>query len=248
MLSIDLSNYCSKQCSFCYNHSHHEGNVDWQTGEIIAFAKDCIVHGVRAISLGGGEPFEYPGIFEVIKALQPLAYLSITTNGLPLEHAEVWQQLEACRPDKIHVTIHFPDNATEVARVISLIKRLQSKTDIKPGVNLLVSANTIEYCKNVFSQLRNILSPEQIILVPQRFANTPTPAQLSSVSGGEPFQSPSCLLQCTRPQNFASVSWDKRVNSCSFAGGKEKLTSLDYNGLSAALDRVKFGSCLPSKN
>ncbi|MFA6779974.1 MAG: radical SAM protein [Paludibacteraceae bacterium] len=244
MLSIDLSNYCTKQCSFCYNHSHRQGNVEWQTEEVIAFAKDCIVHGVKSISLGGGEPFEYQGIFDVIKALQPLVYLSVTSNGLPLTKSEIWEQLTSCRPDKIHVTIHFPDNSAEVTRVTALTKRLQHETNIKPGVNLLVSASTIGHCKDAFRQLREFLSPEQIILVPQRFADTPTPSQLSSVSNGEPFQSPSCLLLCSRPQSFASVSWDKRVNSCSFAGGKEKLSSLDFRGLTEALSKVKFSSCL----
>ena len=70
-LSIDLSNYCSKQCSFCYNHSTKEGNTLWKPSEVIAFASDCVKNGVKAVSLGGGEPFEYDGVFEVIDALYP---------------------------------------------------------------------------------------------------------------------------------------------------------------------------------
>lgn len=70
--------------------------------------------------------------------------------------------------------------------------------------------------------------PEQIILVPQRFSQTPTPKQLSEITAGQPFKSPSCLLECKVPGNFVSVSWDKRVNFCSFAQGKEPLRSMDY--------------------
>ena len=62
LLSIDLSNYCSKQCEFCYNHSTREGNVMWTPAEVVSFAKDCVANGVKAISLGGGEPFEYDGV------------------------------------------------------------------------------------------------------------------------------------------------------------------------------------------
>jgi hypothetical protein len=40
------------------------------------------------------------------------------------------------------------------------------------------------------------------------------------------------------------LTWDKKVNSCSFASGKEPLESLDYNGLEQALRRVKWGSCI----
>jgi len=56
----------------------------WTPSEVISFAKDCVANGIKAISLGGGEPFEYDGVFEVISALQPIVYLSATSNGLPL--------------------------------------------------------------------------------------------------------------------------------------------------------------------
>ena len=103
LLSIDLSNYCTKQCPFCYNHSTKEGNVMWKPEEVIAFAKDCVQHGVQAVSLGGGEPFEYDGILDVIDALTPVCHLSVTTNGLPLVRPDgiSWKTLKEHQPDKI---------------------------------------------------------------------------------------------------------------------------------------------------
>ena len=71
----------------------------------------------------------------------------------------------------------------------------------------------------------------------------PTPKQLAAVAAGKPFQSPSCLLACKRPENFCSVSWDKKVCSCSFAPCKEPLETLDYMGLMEALANVKWRSC-----
>lgn len=242
LLSIDLSNYCSKQCPFCYNHSTREGNTLWKPSEVIDFASDCIKHGVKAVSLGGGEPFEYDGVFEVIDALYPLCYLSVTSNGLPLEDEGVWQKLQKCKPDKIHITIHQPDNEKEVQRVESLLPRIES-IGIKPGLNLLVGADKVEAAAIVYNRMMKILKSDQIILVPQRFSNTPTSKQLASVAEGKPFQSPSCLLKCQRPTNFCSVSWDKKVNSCSFAPNKEPLETFDYNGLIKALDAVKWEKC-----
>ena len=242
LLSIDLSNYCSKQCSFCYNHSTRQGNTLWKPDEVIAFASDCVEHGVKAVSLGGGEPFEYDGIFTVIGALYPKCYLSITSNGLPLEEANILRQLEHCKPDKIHITIHHPDDSHEVDRVEALLPRLAA-IDIKPGLNLLVGADNIDAAQEVYHRFLKQLASDQVILVPQRFSNTPTPKQLSSVAGGTPFQSPSCLLGCHRPSNFCSVSWDKKANSCSFAGGKKSLETLNYQGLIAALNKVNWKSC-----
>lgn len=243
LLSIDLSNYCSKQCSFCYNHSRKEGNTMWQPQEVISFALDCIAHGIKAVSLGGGEPFEYDGVFRIIDELFPKAYLSVTSNGIPLENDSVWNNLCNHKPDKIHITIHNPDDGWEVERVVNRIKKLDT-IGIKPGVNMLVGADKINYCRDVYEFVASFLSPEQIILVPQRFNNTPTPKQLALITRNKPFQSPSCLLKCNPPTNFVSVSWDKKVNSCSFAKGKETLETLDYEGLTNALKRVNFESCM----
>lgn len=242
LLSIDLSNYCSKQCSFCYNHSTRVGNTLWKPQEVIGFATDCIRHGVKAVSLGGGEPFKYKGVFEVIDALYPQCYLSVTSNGLPLENTETWQRLVKHKPDKIHITIHHPDDAEEVERVERLVKRIGG-IGIKPGVNLLVGADRVDEASAVYRRLCQVLGNEQIILVPQRFSNTPSPKQLSKVAGGMPFQSPSCLLGCKRPTDFCSVSWDKKVNSCSFAQGKVPMETLDYNGMMQALGKVEWKSC-----
>ena len=214
----------------------------WKPSEVIDFASDCIAHGVKAVSLGGGEPFEYNGVFEVIDALYTKCYLSLTSNGLPLEDPEIWNMLEQHKPDKIHVTIHQPDNEKEVNRVEALLPRIEA-IGIKPGLNLLVGADKIEAATKVFQRMTKILDNDQIILVPQRFSNTPTPKQLASVAGGKPFQSPSCLLACKRPENFCSVSWDKKVNSCSFAPNKIALESIDFKGLSEALSKVNWKRC-----
>ena len=215
----------------------------WEPHEVISFCSDCIENGIKAVSLGGGEPFEYDGIFEIIDSLYPKCYLSITTNGLPLMKEEVWNKLMLHKPDKVHITIHNPDNNSEVERVMAQIKRLK-ETGIKPGVNLLVSADKVDAAKGVYSKLKEIINADQIIVIPQRFSNTPTPKHLSVVAGGKPFQSPSCLLGCKRPTEFVSVSWDKKVNSCSYAPNKDNLKTLDYKGLTDALKNVNWKSCL----
>lgn len=243
MLSIDLSNFCTKQCPFCYNHSDIKGNVLWKSEEIIALAKDCVNNGVKAVSLGGGEPFEYDGIFQIIDAIQPIAYLSVTTNGLPLLSDDLWQALLKHKPDKIHITIHNPDNDKEVQRVFKQIKNL-SATGITVGVNLLVASDKLADCRNAYANLRTILSQKQIILVPQRFSKTPTPKQLAHVTDNEQFQAPTCILECRAPEDFCSVSWDKKVNFCSYAGGKQPLEDLTYQGVINALNKVVFQSCL----
>lgn len=242
-ISIDLSNYCTKQCDFCYNHSTKEGNVLWTVEELIPFILDLHEHGIEAVSFGGGEPFEYDGIFKLISGLMSEMYVSVTSNGLPLENESVFAELLENKPDKIHITIHHPENKEEVDRVIRLVKKI-SEVGIKSGVNLLVSDfNAIE-AKSVYDELlSNGITSDRIILIPRRFTCMPTPKQLSEVAGGKPFQSPSCLTGCKKPTEFCSVSWDKKVNWCSYASGKQPINELSYKGLMDSLNQVKFGCC-----
>lgn len=243
IISIDISNFCSKQCDFCYNRSNNQGCSLWKPQEVIDFGMDCVANGVKAISLGGGEPLEYVGVFDIISALREACYLTITSNGLPLEDRHVYEKLIEAKPDKIHISIHYPHIASEMKRVIRQIKQLQN-TSIKPGVNLMVSQNQLAASREAYIQLRKILSPEQIILIPQRFSNIPTSKEVASISGGEPFQSPSCLTKCEAPTQFCSVTWDKLASYCSFSSGKAPLEMLNYKGLCAALDKSQFISCM----
>lgn len=242
LLSIDLTNHCTKQCPFCYNYSGEQGHSLWQPSEVIDFAKDCIVNGVKAISLGGGEPFEYEGIFQIIEELYPLCYLSITSNGLPLNKSKIINSLKINKPDKIHLSIHFPESTTEVERVEKQLELIKS-LDIKPGINLLVSKKNIQKAKDAYETLSKILTPDQIIIIPLRFSNTPSPTQLTEITKGRPFQSPSCLLGCKKPDNFCSVTWDKKVNWCSFAKEKVQLGNISYKGLVDSLKQIKFIPC-----
>ncbi|MBR5934489.1 MAG: hypothetical protein IK002_10940 [Treponema sp.] len=124
-----------------------------------------------------------------------------------------------------------------------MVKKIAAK-GIKSGVNLLVSDFNLEQAKQVYSDLlSNDITSDRIILIPRRFTCEPTPKELSAIAGEKPFQSPSCLTGCKQPTEFCSVSWDKKVNWCSYAPGKQPIKELTYNGLMEALNKVQFGCC-----
>lgn len=242
-ISIDLSNYCSKQCDFCYNHSTKEGNVMWTVEELIPFVLDLHKHGIDAVSFGGGEPFEFDGIFDLISGLMDEMYVSVTSNGLPLENDAVFFQLIKNKPDKVHITVHHPENTAEVERVIAMVKKIAVE-GIKSGVNLLVSDFNSDKAKEVYAQLiAKGITSDRIILIPRRFSHEPESKQLSDISNGQPFQSPACLTGCNKPNEFCSVSWDKKVNWCSYATGKQPLSELSFKGLMDSLNKIDFGCC-----
>jgi MoaA/NifB/PqqE/SkfB family radical SAM enzyme len=242
-LSIDLSNRCSKQCDFCYNSSNSNGSEAWTPKEIITLLKDCAENGLQAISLGGGEPFEYNGIFEIISTMTPLLFVSVTTNGLPLRNKITWDCLLQNKPDKIHVTIHNPENEDEISHALFLVQALK-KENIRSGINLLVSSDKVEKTKRLFRQLEiNGISRKEIILIPRKYSLQPTPQEIAEIAENKPFQSPSCLTFCKPSERFASISWDKKINYCSYSPSKMPLQELSYRGIIDALHTINFETC-----
>jgi len=243
-LSIDLSNRCSKACDFCYNRSFAGGEVVWQPQEVIDLVKDCVKNDLQAVSLGGGEPFEYEGVFGIISTLVPLLFVSVTTNGLPLKNKKIWKKLLKDKPDKIHFTIHHPECEEEISNALSFIDILKHE-NIKTGINLLVHSDKIQETKQLIQQLTQMgILRKEIIFVPRRFSLQPTPQQLVEVAGNEPFQSPSCLLACQPSELFCSISWDKQVNFCSYSPSKAPLQEISHKGIIKALNSINFKSCM----
>lgn len=245
LISIDLSNYCSKACEFCYNKSNPIAKIQWQPEEVISFALNCAENGVKAISLGGGEPFEYEGIFQIVSALVPKLFVSITTNGLPLMDKSVFDKLSNNKPDKIHISIHHPENHDELKRTLFLIRKI-SKLDIKTGINLLVNANQLENTRKAVQWLyKKGISVNQIIFIPLKGTSTPSTKQIAYVAGTENFQSTFCLTECKRSNRFCSVTFDKKVSVCSYTETKEQLDDSTYLSLTNALNKIRtFKSCM----
>src|SRR5918999_895213 len=126
LISIELTNRCAKACWFCYNHSLPEGETRWTVDEVVGFVRDCAANGVKAVSFGGGEPLQYPGLFDVLEHLDGTLFRSLTTNGLLL-HGQTLDRLVVSRPNKVHVSIHFPDRTHEVSRVIDQVAELETR-------------------------------------------------------------------------------------------------------------------------
>lgn len=242
-VAIDLTNSCSKNCSFCYNKSHSDGDTLWKPKEVVSFALDCFENSVEAFSLGGGEPLEYGGIFEIIDSIKEYLYTTVTSNGLRLLDKAFFDEFTHHLPDKIHISIHYPEDEKEVNRVISMVKKLE-EYPVKSGINLLVSTKNISESKHVLRKLEeNNIGRDRIIVLPMKYRFSPSKKEMIAVTEGKPFQSPSCLLGCKRPLSYCSVTWNKMVSPCSYSPSKEELKDISFDGLMKALSKVEFMSC-----
>jgi hypothetical protein len=242
-VSIELTQRCKKACWFCYSKSHPKGGTEFRPEEVTAFARDLAAHGVRAVSFGGGEPVEYDGIFDILYDLRGVLFRSLTTNGLPLRDDRVVAALAAAAPDKVHISIHFPDRESEVRRVISQVAMLETR-GIRSGVNLLVARSCLTAAREAVRHLDAAgIGPDRRVLLPMRGQDTPSAAEVARVAGGSAFQSMTCLTACGKSPRFCAVGWDKTVAWCSYTRERRPLDSLTHAGLTTALAKLGVTFC-----
>lgn len=243
-LSIELSQHCTKACWFCYSHSTAAGSTKWTAEELIAFVRDCAAHGVQAVSFGGGEPLQSPLLWPVLEALRGQLFRSFTTNGLPLLDATTFDRVRKARPDKVHLSIHFPGRAAEVQRVIEQVHNL-TEAGIRSGINLLVQRSTLAASRDAARRIHDAgIDNGRIVYLPMRGQDTPTPDQLAAVAGG-PFQSMTCLSGCAASPRFCSIGWDRSVAWCSYTRSRRALAKPTYASMLDALLGLPLDYCGP---
>lgn len=242
LLSIELTNRCSKACSFCYNHSGPEGETAWRVEELVPFLDDCARNGLKAVSFGGGEPLQYAGLFELLKRLDGLLFRSLASNGLLL-HGDLFEKLVDSRPDKVHLSIHFPERGHEVERVIRQAHEL-TRRGVRSGINFLVARPNLRQAAEAAEQVRaGGIGNDRITYLPLRGRDTPTPEELGEVAGREPFQSMTCLTTCAISPRFASLGWDRTVAWCSYTETRRALPELSYASLEGVLRPLGLTYC-----
>jgi hypothetical protein len=190
------------------------------------------------VSLGGGEPLEYPELFDVLERLRGVLFRSLTTNGLLLDEPTL-AQLAGVQPDKVHVSIHFPADADHA---IAKAKALAAR-GIRSGINLLVARSHLEAAAATAAKVRAAgIGNDRIVYLPMRGQDTPAPTELARVAGAR-FQSMTCLARCGASPRFASMAWDRTVAWCSYTKARRPLGELTYRGLLAALDGLGLDFC-----
>lgn len=242
-ISLEPSRFCSKGCAFCYNGSSPRGRDGFSAREVISLARDCAEHGVRFLSIGGGEPLEWQGLFEALDALRGVLGRSLTTNGLELvKRPALFEELARVKPDKVHVSIHAVENQREVVRVLEQVQALD-ELGISAGVNLLVRQSHLAEARAVVTQLeQSHIGRERIVFLPSRGIPGQTPSAedvawvatgVRESSGG--FMSMSCLRGCAKSPRFVSIAADRTVAWCSYTVARRKLTALTHAAVLSAL-------------
>ena len=204
---------------------------------------DCQAAGTEAVSFGGGEPLLFEGLFDVLDQTKGSIFRSITSNGLLLEDPDVYRALVTSTPNKVHISIHDPENVNEVNQVIHQVKKLD-QDGVTSGINLLVHQSTIQAAQHTAEKIQaEGIGLERVIFIPRHGENSPTPDKVASVAGEQPFQSVSCLTGCRKKSNFCAIGWDQKVGWCSYTSSRKSMDSLSAAGLEEALTDLPLTDC-----
>jgi len=245
LVSIELTNYCTKGCPFCYSKSTPKGQTFWTPDMLEGFIRDLSAHGVEAVSFGGGEPLQYEGLWDLLGRVRDIdIFKSMTTNGLLLSPGVV----ERLRPylNKMHVSIHFPDRTTEVMRVIQQVKDLAA-AGLKSGINMILRGEDMAAEKAAVVRIKEAgITAERVVFLPMRgkgqHPNLERFREVASILSPK-FQSVWCLMECRKSDRFVSVNWQGRVGWCSYTGAKTPMKEFTYAGMQEALHAKELVYC-----
>lgn len=249
LVSIELTNLCAKAnlCSAfgCYARAMPDGPTFWKVPVLDAFLRDLAGHGVEAVSFGGGEPLQYPHIWELLEATRDVPlFKSMTTNGLLLKD-DVVRRLVGLL-EKVHVSIHFPENEKEVARVIGQVLALE-KACLRSGINFIVKGANVEAERRAARMIKDAgIGPERVVFLPLHGKGIPLDPERVKHAGevyGSRFQSTWCLMECRKSERFVSIDWQGRVGWCSYTAVKTPMKQFTYEGMLEALHARELVYC-----
>jgi len=160
LLDVSITNYCEKECSFCYRNSSLNGkHMDLNDYEsILKQLKGTYTY---QIAIGGGNPNQHPDFIEILRMTREDYDIvpSYTTNGTGLTNEVIQASQNYCGAvavsyyepledfkeavsklinAKIKTNVHFMLTSESVERAIQI---LESPPDYLRGVNAIIFLN-----------------------------------------------------------------------------------------------------------
>lgn len=143
LLDVSITNYCEKNCDFCYRGSNPNGKF-MSLGLYERILQNAVDAGVFQIAIGGGNPNQHPQFVEILKLTREYGIIpSYTTNGqgMTIEiyaaskkyagaiavswyypYTDAKKVIENCYLYDIPVNIHFVLDAENIGEARELLK------------------------------------------------------------------------------------------------------------------------------
>ena len=146
---IAITTRCNMFCKGCYNTREGDDPKDISLDTAKAVIDKLSELGVFSLSFGGGEPTLHPEIFEISAYARKKQILpNMTTTGLTMTA----QFAEKCAVfGNVHFSIHKLQDMDHILPAIRTYRKASGK---KPGLNLLLTTETIPYLDNILYEVR----------------------------------------------------------------------------------------------
>lgn len=157
-LYIDLVNHCNSKCITCDIWKNPQGET-LTTDQWLNFFKQLPSHGVKLVSIGGGEPTLNKDLPILIKELKALGIKVHLNSHLATCNDTYLKSLTDAGLDAIHVSV---DGVTEASyqqiRGINALKAVEKNINwIKQNTKILVGINTV-VGKHNFNNIDDIVN------------------------------------------------------------------------------------------
>jgi len=151
LLDISITNYCDRNCSFCYKKSNQAGHhMSLENYEIIL--KQASKMKVLQIALGGGNPNQHPDFVEILRLSRETYNIvpSYTTNGRGLTKEILAASKKYCGAVAVSLYEPYEESYSKI--------RLLLDHGIRTNIHFLLSNDSIEDAINLIEAPPEILS------------------------------------------------------------------------------------------
>jgi MoaA/NifB/PqqE/SkfB family radical SAM enzyme len=153
---IKITNKCNMHCSFCSQGSGASFEHEWTFDELFSLFKFLDQWRLTGIAVGGGEPFTFPRLAELVRKTWNETGLdvSITSNGLLITEDDLRTLAE--NVGEIRVSCWTPNDLRKVKRLIG--------KGVHIGINTILFANGMGAVKEIVNSALEIGIDDFLIL------------------------------------------------------------------------------------
>lgn len=171
LLDISITNYCERECGFCYRKSNKNGKF-MDINDYRLIMEQAVKVGVLQVALGGGNPNQHPQFIEILKITREHNIIpSYTTNGQGMTEEIYKATKDLCGALAVSWYEPFVE-AEELIRqakgynITTNIHYLLGKNTLKPAIELLETRKNLLQDINaiIFLNYKPIHSPESLCL------------------------------------------------------------------------------------
>ena len=253
LIDISITNYCERNCKFCYRNSNKSGR-HIQLQDYINVINQAANIGTLQVALGGGNPNQHPDFVQMLKETAAIGIVpSYTTNGEGLSKEVLKATQQHC--GAMAVSAYSPYESY-LSEIIEYISSFEIKTNIHFLLNKESVEKAISWMKNpppflkkinaiIFLNYKPIFSNHDILLVKSPLLqdffecveNNKTHLKIGfdscSISGIVKYMKINKIFyeSCEASRFSAFISEDLKMYPCSFMIDTNSFGDLKYNSI-----------------